>query len=888
MNTDFSSSLVVTGLKCEYAENPLGIDVLNPRLSWLLQSNQRAKRQTAYRILVASSMEKLDNLEGDLWDTGKVFSDASVNIKYQGKTLESGMRCYWKVRVWDEQDSPSQYSSPSWWEMGLLSPSDWQGNWIGAGSRWKPCWAPMLRKEFSLDKRVKSARAYICGLGYYELYLNGHKVGDHVLDPGQTDYELRAFYVTYDVTDMLHKDNAVGIILGDGWYSQSKVWHGFFCYGQPKVILQTNIVFEDGTRAAITTDNTWKCSDSPITLNNVYAGETYDARLEQPGWNYPNFDDSCWHQAEILDEPGGKLVAQMLPPIKRMKVIKPIKLTQPRDGVYVYDMGQNFAGWARLTVQGSSGTEVVLRYAEEVDDNGIIDPSSTGTEHTCVVQTDRYILKGEGIEVWEPRFTYHGFRYVEVVGFPGVPTLENLEGVVVYTAVEQVGEFDCSDQMLNKIHEVIKWTQTSNLHSIPEDCPAREKCGWLGDAQVSAETTIYNWDMASFWTKYLGDIKTTRTLNQTWMMIAPGKRLCGEATPAWGTTQVQLPWYLYLYYGDMRILHEYYEDMKAWTLHLLSKTDDYIVSYGNGDWCPPGSVEPKETPVPLTSTAYLFYDASIMAKVAKLTGNAQDAEEFERLAEATKNAFNKKFFDYEAATYGSQTADSFALYLNLVPEGKERAVADNLVRNIMVDNDGHFTTGIIGLKYMFGVLTDFGYGSVAQTVLNKTTYPSFGHLFSLGATTLWETWEKYTPNVSVRSRNHPMQGGLDPWFYSHIAGILPDEDYPGFKRIIIKPNIIGTLTYANGTYRSVHGTFASSWKMEDNTFKLKISIPPNTSATVYVPTKNDANVLESGIPAKQAKGVQYIETEQDGVIYQVGSGTYEFTCLLNDAARTDG
>lgn len=883
MNTNFSSSLVVTGLKCQYADKPLGIDVPNPRLSWLLESVCRAKHQTAYQILVASSIDKLEALEADLWDTGKVPSDASINVEYKGKELESGMRCYWKVRVWDEENDVSQYSALSWWEMGLLSQNEWEGKWIGAGDKWKPGWAPLLRTEFSLEKNIKSARAYICGLGYYELHLNGQRVGDHVLDPGQTDYELRTLYVTYDATDMLQKgDNAVGIILGDGWYNQNRVWGGKLCYGQPRAILQMNIVLEDGTQHIVITDKTWKLADSPITLNNVYGGETYDARLEQSGWACPGFDDSCWHHATILEEPGGRLVAQMLQPIKKMKRIRPIQITQPRAGVYVYDMGQNFAGWARLTVQGPPGTEVVLRYAEEIDDSGMIDPSSTGTEHTHLVQTDRYILKGDGVEVWEPRFTYHGFRYAEVVGFPGVPTLENLEGVVVYTAVDQVGNFECSDEMINKIHEAIKWTQISNIHSIPEDCPAREKCGWLGDAQVSAETTIYNWDMPRFWIKYIGDIKTTQTQSQGWMMIAPGKRLCGEATPAWGTAQVQLPWYLYLYYGDMRVLHEHYEDMKAWTLHLLSKAEKHVVSYGLGDWCPPGSVRPNRTPVPITSTAYLFYDASIMAKVAKLAGKTADAQRFGEIAQATKDAFNKEFFDYETTTYGSQTADSFALYLELVPKGKEQAVADNLAKNIILNNNGHFTTGIIGLKYMFGILTDFGHGDVAQTVLDKTTYPSFGHIFSLGATTLWETWEKYTPDISVRSRNHPMQGGLGWWFYSHLAGIMPDEDCPGFKKIIIKPNIIGTLTYANGTYKSVHGTITSNWKIEGNTLKLTMCIPPNTSAMVYIPVKDDTNILESGIPAQDAEGIQVVETKQDRVIYQVGSGTYEFTCLWDD------
>lgn len=872
-----NNELMVEGLRVEYLSNPLGIDVARPRLSWRLVSSLRGKRQTAYQILAASSPKALEKNKPDLWDSGKVQSDASVGVLYQGMEAKSGMRCYWKVRVWDEKDKPTPYSNVAWWEMGLLHPSDWKGQWIGVG-KWKPGWAPLFRKGFQVSKKVAKARAYICGLGYYELYINGEKVGDHVLDPGQTDYEARALYVTYDVVEFL-KDgkNAIGVILGDGWYNQNRVWGGNLCYGQPRMIMQLNIEYSDGSVSRIATDGTWKTSDSPIVLNNIYAGETYDARLEQSGWNMPDFDDSGWLDAKVMEGPGGALAPQMMPPIRKRTTIKPVKLTQPQFGIYVYDMGQNFAGWARLRVQGMPGTEIVLRFAEEIDEDGMINPESTGTQHTYVVQTDRYICKGEGIEVWEPRFTYHGFRYVEMTGFPGEPTVDNLEGVVVNTDVDEVGRFECSDPMINRIHDTVKWTQLSNMHSIPEDCPARERCGWLGDAQIAAETTIYNWDVQAFWRKYIGDIKTTRELRGLWAMIAPGKRLCAEATPAWGTAQVQLPWYLYVYYGDKEILREHYGLMKGWVEHLVGKSEGYIVSYGLGDWCPPGGNENMKAPVPLTSTGYLYYDACIMAKVAGILGYESDAEKYKDLAAKIKNAFNERFFDEERGTYGSQTGDAFSLYLGLVPEGKEQAVADSIARDVMEVHDGHFTTGIIGVKYIYGALTDYGHGDVAQLLLNQTTYPSYGHLFSMGATTLWESWEfEPPPGVSRRSRNHPMQGGFDAWFYTHLGGIMPDENEPGFKKIIIRPNIIGTLTWVNASYDSVYGRIMSNWKVEGNKLQLNVVIPPNTSAIVYVPVAGDGKVLEGDRPLKEAKGVKVLGEEGSRVVCLVEPGIYRF------------
>ncbi|MCL5019152.1 MAG: glycoside hydrolase family 78 protein, partial [Patescibacteria group bacterium] len=850
----------------------------NPRLSWILNSDQRGQRQSAYHILVSSSKENLQTDKGDLWDSGKIDSDQSIHILYSGKELKSRMHCYWKVRIWDKEGKPSDWSDPAFWTMGLLDPADWKAKWIG----FDDISAPLLRKTCSLDKPIKDAFIYVCGLGYYELNVNGQKIGDHVLDPAQTDYEQRDFYVTYDVSGNVKQgNNAVGIMLGNGFYNQTVVndkkygW-GDVVYGKPRLIFQMHTTYMDGTETIIVSDESWKASAGPVLSNNVYGGESYDAGREIPGWDMPDFDDAQWKSVQLVDSPGGKLISQNLPPIKRMKVIKPLNLTNPKPGIYVYDMGQNFAGWAKLKIQAEKGTTIRLRFAETIDKEGMIDPASTGVFATHVVQTDSFTCKGSDLEIWEPRFTYHGFRYVEMTGYPGKPTLENLEGVVVHTAVEKAGYFECSDQMLNRIHQTAVWTEISNLHSVPTDCPARERCGWLGDAHVSGEMTIYNFDMPQFWTKYLGDIETTRRGGIP-KDIAPGKRTGGD-NPDWGTAIVQLPWYLYLYYGDKRILTEHYNGMSVFLEHLKDLAKDYIISKGYGDWCSPGSVASKETPVALTSTAYFYYDAKVMEQTAKILNKDKDVEIYHLLSQQIKTAFNKHFFHYDSKEYGSQTGDCLALYLGLVPENYNADVARSLVRDVEEKHNRHFSTGIMGSRYLYWALSQYGYGELSRQILNQQTYPSIGHLFSLGATTLWETWGE--PEIDkahgTRSLNHPMQGGFDAWFYQGIGGINPDPDNPGFKHIILQPQIIKGLTYAKAHYNSIFGLIKSEWQIVENALILNVTVPANTSATIYVPAKNADSITENGKPAASSDGIKFLRMENDKTIFKITSGNYSF------------
>lgn len=852
----------------------MGVDVPHPRLSWTLWCRERGQRQTAYRILVASDPQLLAREQGDLWDTGKIDSHQTCHVPYNGKPLTSLQRCYWKLRVWDGNGNPSDWSEVSWWEMGILHPDEWRAEWIAAPEA-EP--APLLRRGFTVKAGVRRARAIVCGLGYYELYLNGTRVGEHVLDPAQTDYERRALYVVYDVTHLLAPgENAVGIMLGNGWYHQHIVWGGM-SYGLPCAFFQMVLEYENGTTDLVCSDGSWKTLPGPILKNNVYAGEEYDARRELPGWSTASFDDSSCPPVQVMPSPTLQLQSQLLPPIRLVKTLQPVSLWQAQPGVWVYDMGQNFAGWARLRVSAPAGTTLTLRFAEELHPDGSIDPASTGVFATHVVQTDRYTCKGEGVEVWEPRFTYHGFRYVEMTGYPATPTLDMLEGVVVHTAVTPAGTFECSDEMLNRIHHTALWTEVSNLHGVPTDCPHRERCGWLGDAHVSAEMTIYNFEMASFWRKYLEDIETSLTEKGLPTFVAPGKRKIGEASPDWGTAIVQIPYYLYLYYGDTSVLAQHYGTMKRWVEHLQSIAQDGIVHAGLGDWCAPGSV-PGNTPIPITSTAIFYLDAVIMHKAAQLMGKTEDAKAFAQLAEQIRESFNRHFFDGEKCTYGSQTADVLALAWGLVPDGLEQAVADSLARDVMENHRGHHSTGILGLRHLFWALSEYGHGDVAMTVLHQTDYPSIGHLFSLGATTLWEWWSE--PDIEQqegpRSCNHPMQGGFDAWFFSGIAGIRPSEDAPGFQRIVLKPHLLPGLQWVRASYRSIRGLIVSEWRQEEEHLHWKMAIPANTEALVYLPTTDANTVTESGQPLAGRTDVRVHGVERKHLVVHIGSGEYRF------------
>lgn len=879
-----------TSLLCEYVSNPLGVDVTLPRFSWVLEHFERGQLQSAHQVLVANSQANLDAERGDQWNSGKVASKESTNVIYKGSDLQSGKAYYWKVRVWDKDEKMSPWSKMATFEMGLLNPDDWKGRWIEGKSygefafsdpvqgTTKMPYGYLLRKEFSIEKDMAQARVYVTGLGYYELRINGEKIGDSVLDPGWTDYKKRVLYSTYDVGKYLRKGkNAVGIMLGNGRYVKA------YGYGPPKTILQLNVGFTDGASKSIITDESWKAGQGPITENSIYNGEVYDARLEEPGWDAADYDDSDWNSARIADEPGGKLVSQAsFPPIKISKIIQSIEITNPEPEVYIYDFGQNFTGWVRLCLSGGRGSRVKLRYAELLHEDGMLNV----VPNRGAKATDAYILKGEGQEVYEPRFTYHGFRYVEVTGFPGTPTLESIEGRVVHSAVEPMGGFICSNSLINSIHKNVLWGQLSNLMSVPTDCPQRdERMGWMGDAQLVAEEAIYNFGMAGFYIKWLQDIGDSQAEDGSVPDVVPAYWNIYPADPVWGTACVVIPWYLYQYYGDRRILEKHYSGIKKWVDFLSSKAVNHILSYSKyGDWCPPAHIKPVDTPGELTSSWYYYHDTLILSKIAHILGKSAEAKKYSQLSSKIKEAFNKKFLKDDHYATGSQTCNVLPLFLDMVPEGRKKAVLKNLIDDIVVTHSNHLNAGIVGTRYILDVLTKYGRTDLAYKLATQTTYPGWGYMLREGATTLWERWE-YLADGGMNSHNHIMFGSIDAWFYKVLAGINIDPASPGFRRIIIKPYIVGDLNYVSASLKTMGGMVSSNWEKSGHSLILNVSLPVNTEARVNVPKMNLGNVTikesgktvwENGSYREGIAGIVGANEDDQYVTFQVGSGSYSF------------
>ena len=896
----------VSGLKVQSIVNPTGIDDKVPRFSWQWQSDTRGASQTGYRIMVASSVENLKRDKGDVWDTGIIKGAEQLYVNYQGKPLTSGTTYYWKVKVWDNQKKQSPWSGIETFTTGILDLSQWKAKWITYDST-KNTTQPIFRKSFNSAKRIKKALVHVSGLGYYELYLNGTKIGDHVLDPGQTNYEDYAFYATYDVTEDLKKENVIGLMLGDGWYNQNRIWGPKgFSYGNPLLICQLDIEYADGSKLQVVSDENWQWTNGPVISSNVYAGEVYDAQKEIANWSSDSRAKGDWMAVVAAAVHPPKLIAQNLPPIKRMMELPAKSVRKAAEGTYIFDFGQNFAGWTKLTVNAPAGTKITIRTAEEIDKEGLLYTASTGVYATKVEQTEVYTCKGGGTEVWEPRFTYHGFRFAEVTGLPFAPGPELLKGIVVYSSVEEEGNFLCSDDQMNRLHLLARWTLISNLHGVPTDCPAREKCGWLGDAHAMVTFGIYNYGMENFWIKYLYDIRSTGrdeakgSIYKSWRkqeprvkpagipyMIAPGKRLGGTASPDWGTALVQVPWNLWLYYGNSSVLKEFYPDMKRWVNYVDELSDDNIIDYGLGDWCPPGMIVPTQIPVKVSSTAFHYLDITIMEQVAALLGNKEDAKFFKERGTAVKEAFIRHFYDREKKSYGSQTANSIALEFGLVPDGEEKAVSDDIARDSKEKTDGFLSTGIFGISRVFGALSHYGNEQTAYDILTKKGYNSFGYMFSqYDATTLWEIlpvdsfYLKLADKWKDRSHSHPMQGGYDKWYYENVLGICPDALVPGFKQITLEPEMMGLLKWAKGEYKSGYGVIKSDWEIDGKHFKWKISIPANTTAKIYIPAE-EKTVMEGDKPAMNGNGIKFLKNENGKAIFLLGSGDYSLSAILN-------
>jgi alpha-L-rhamnosidase len=866
-----SGPLMPTDLRCEYLSSPLGIDVRQPRFAWVLRHTERGEHQSAYQVLVATQAESLDQDRGDQWDSGKVSSDDSTQVVYAGKPLETGRTYYWKIRYWDKEGNASPFSKPAQFEMGLLNRDDWKGQWIGGNN--------LLRKEFTLPSKPVRARAYVTALGYYELRVNGEKIGNNVLDPAWTTYEKRALYVTHDITAHLRQGaNAVGVMLGGGWATQRG---GFKTpYDAPAVLLQMEIALEGEKHIVLTSDTTWRTARGPILSDSIFDGEVYDARMEQPGWDAPGFDASTWGLAQTMSGTNGMLSAQMMPPIRVVDTLVPVTIQSPQPGVYVYDFGQNSSGWVELRVRGPRGATVEMRYSELLYANGMINRENLRGAKA----RDIYILRGDSDEVYEPRFTYHGFRYVELTGFPGTPNLDSIRGRVVHSAVRPTGSFVASKPILNQVQRIIRWGQATNLHSVPTDCDQRdERMGWMGDAQVTAEEAMLNFDMASFYTNFVRDIGDVQDEAGTITDTVPHRYGGRPADPAWGTAYPLIVWYMYEQYGDRRIVEENYDGLKKYVEFLRSKAPDHVLRFSYyGDW-----IAIDKTPGELVSDAYFYLDVSLLAKMAKVLGKSADEQTYSQLAAQIKDAFNREFYDPKRNVYanGTQTAHILPLYFGLVPDDKRGAVWGNLFNDIVYAHNSHVTTGFIGVKYLMPLLTRMGTSDLAYDLATQTTYPSWGYMVTRGATTLWELWQERT-GPSMNSHNHPMLGSVGTWFYQALAGISVDAERPGYQHIRMEPQVVRDLTWASGTVDTVRGIVSSSWSHEPGVVRLEVLVPVNAKATISIPKEDQMSevtireggrvVWEKGQYVPGTSGITSGRSERGRFVFEVGSGHYIF------------
>ncbi|WP_288732850.1 alpha-L-rhamnosidase [uncultured Parabacteroides sp.] len=899
------SKAKVVDLKCRGLVTPEGID--EAVFSWKIESEENGFIQSAWEIEIASSREDLE--DGNyIWNSGKTVSEQQVNVRPDIAILERGPLYWWRLRIWDGKGQVTVWSEPSFFSLGLNT-SDWKAKWIT--SVWKKeSPMPYFRKVFDTGKaesKLQRVVVYFCGLGCGDLYLNGELVDKkRILDPAQTNYEQYALYSTFDITSGLVKgENCLGVILGEGWYGQNSVWGPWAKYGDPLFRLQMEITYEDGSKEMIVSDESWLWTSGPVLKGNIYAGEVYDATKEIKGWSEVGIQLNGWKNAVVAEGViPVNLFPQIMEPICLKNEIRAVKKWKDPSGNWIFDFGVNIAGVPQITVDQPKGTHLKMRMGELLREDGSIEYNTTGVFATGVVQTDEYICAGNGREVWNPRFTYHGYRYLELSGMAAEPELDWIKTIVVHTDVNKRGEFECSDEQINKLHELAVRTMLNNTHGLPTDCPHRERCGWLGDAHTVAPFENYNFDLNNFWMKYMEDISSTssafekNTLHQKLFntifyfadkapgipyMISPGKRLCGVASPDWGTAVVQLPWYTYLYFGNEEPLHKYYQEMKQWVDHVESLTlndtlsTKHIVPYGLGDWCPPEGNNAIDCPVALSSTAFHYLDASILAKTAAILGKNDDAGYYSGLKDKIAAAFVAEFYDEESTTFGSQTADAMALDFGLVPAGDEKAVSDAIVRNMKEKYDGFMHTGIFGLGRIGQALSRFGNSKMAWDMFTKTGENSFAYMWTdADATSLWEilpvNGKSKEKCLAGSSLNHPMQGGYDTWFYEDIAGIRPDVSGPGFKVIHFEPTMTSYLSWAKASIETPYGRTASEWSQEENSLVWIITLPPNTSGIVALPDSKKVHVNKRSF---NKADYPLIGSEEEVSLYKFPSGVYQ-------------
>jgi alpha-L-rhamnosidase len=889
-------------LTCEMVENPLAVNTNQPRLSWQLVSKESNVTQSTYQILVASSEEKLKKDQGDVWDSGKVNSDKNLQINYGGTSLKNETKYFWKVKVWNQNGKPSNWSKINSFRIAP-SESALNPTWIGAitkadshlpeGRNYHTATfnkekkaslinasdslsrrSIMLRKPFSVTKEIKEAVVYISGLGHYELTINGKKIGNSEFAPLWTDYDKTVNFNTYELSanQLQNGENVIGVLLGNGMYNTLAERYSKFyvSFGPPTLFFKMKVIYKDGSEEIVKSDETWKYSKSPITYNSIFGGEDYNANLEQKGWNNKGFNDANWKQIVVQEAPKGTLKAQATSPIIVQKQYEVKEAKEVKPNFYIFNMGQNLSGFPTIKVQGKKGQTVRVWVGESLNEDGTVGQGKTGKPYYY-----DYTLKGEGIEEWRPKFSYYGYQYVQIENInykedknKNLPTLVDLKSNFIYNSAGEAGSFECSNDIFNKAHWLINNAIKSNFQSVFTDCPQREKLGWIEEIHLNGPGLLFNYNLESFIPSTMQNISDSQRDNGLIPTIVPEYVVFGgdfTDSPEWGVTGVILPWMYYEYYGDASLIEKYYPVMKKYVDYLGTKATDHIVSHGLGDWYDYGTHAAgysKNSPIALSATSHYFYGASLVAKAAKLLNKTEDIAKYETLTSDIKKAFNDKFFNIETKQYGtsSQFSNAVPIFMDIVEPQYKQAVMQNLLNDIKAKGD-RLTTGDVGNRYLFQALARNGENETMYKMNNHYDAPGYGFQIKFGLTTLTEQWDPRKGN----SWNHFMMGQIEEWFYQSLAGIVPDEKNPGFKHFFIQPEIVGDMTFVKATYKSIYGNIGSAWEKKDGKLILNVEIPANTSATIKLPIANNSEIKVNGKPTKDLK---------------LGSGKYTIECKL--------
>jgi len=904
------TDLLVSQIKCAGLENPAGIGPV-PDFSWILTSSHRGQTQTAYQIVVGSDSDFAKSNPGTFWDSGKILSVESSWIQYNGSLLASSKEYFWRVRVWDDDGKPSNWSKTGKFVTGLFAKKDWnKARWIGyeeipdslllvpgvhgngdnlGNVAKKRTIVPYFRKEFQVKKKIVKAYVFVSGLGQYELFINGNKIGDRFLSPGWSDYRKSCFYNTYEVTENLkHGLNAIGTIVGNGFYNINRERYRklVIAYGAPKMILKLEIQYNDGSNDIVVTDESWKTSPSPVTYSSIYGGEDYDARLEKTGWDIEGFKDDSWKQVQLVKEPAGILRSETDYPVKISEIMDNKKIYSRKDSVFIYDFGQNASGIIKVKIKGRKGQEVRFTPGELLGEDSLVTQEATGKPYFL-----SYILKGENEEIWMPRFTYYGFRYVQVSGavpklYPNhsnLPVINELHFLHTRNSSPEAGTFKCSNELFNSIYELIKWSVKSNLASVATDCPTREKLGWLEQSHLMGNSVKFIYDIHNLYKKVIDDMMEAQLENGLVPDIAPEYVPFVEGfrdSPEWGSACIILPWDMYQWYGDKEAVRKAYPMMKRYLNYLNGMSDKYILSQGLGDWYDLGSKFPGEaqlTPKAVTATSIFFYDAKLLGMMAELIGEKEDSGKYGKMAEEIRKAFNSKFFNPVTKTYstGSQTAFAMPLFFGMVDDSIKSDVVNNLIKSIN-NNDKALTAGDIGYRYLLRTLEEAGQSQLIFDMNSKTDVPGYGYQLSKGATSLTESWAalKYVSN------DHMMLGHLMEWFYSGPGGIRQVTGSSSYSKVMIKPELVGDLTWAETTYNTIHGEITCNWKKEKNNILMNIKIPVNCTAIISIPQTDPDKIFENEMLIKQSKVVKIIEVSAGRTQCGIPSGEYNFRVTM--------